>query len=531
MNSLVSLMAPPANAAASDPASGFVAPPPQSKSSFGSVLERTLHRAPERKAPNARAERPRSERRENARDEQSPPLSRTPLRSKQREEEAALDTSLAGACAVSGQPVQLDESVPPQGVVAETDATPTPATTAAAGDEGVESSAPSEAASAGELLLDAEAQISSTNPAQSCGNTASFRTTEQTATPAMLPDEASAPDNSSIAVELIGADGLTPAVEPEDSQSVAVRSDEFNLIASARLAREAEVRNTTTAQATETTDLLATPEVASQENRAAMPGAVALEAQKTARAARQFRADQTETLRGIAGANYGSTMKTGPNMEEIAGNTQQLLPSAAAGPVAALPTLPTEDGRKAGNVGSSPESLLEAGRLAPAPVRLDTSDAGELTEVTTPPSVARTAELISREVRMFKRGGDDLVEVVLTPDVKTQISLRLQWREGQVEVQARCDFGDYRSLNTEWPQLQAALASQGVRLSHLSERATTGFTDFFNQQGFSQRQGGEQGQGHERSGAEAGIPPLPTTNPKTNPSANPRGNRRFDYWA
>ncbi|MFO1511540.1 MAG: hypothetical protein U1F83_01270 [Verrucomicrobiota bacterium] len=95
-------------------------------------------------------------------------------------------------------------------------------------------------------------------------------------------------------------------------------------------------------------------------------------------------------------------------------------------------------------------------------------------------------------MRLFKRAADDLVEVVLTPDAKTQISLRLQWREGQVEAQARCDLGDFRALNSQWPQLQAALAAQGVRLSHLSERVQSGFTDFFNSPSFAQSHGGQR---------------------------------------
>lgn len=132
---------------------------------------------------------------------------------------------------------------------------------------------------------------------------------------------------------------------------------------------------------------------------------------------------------------------------------------------------------------------------------------------------------------MFKRGGDDLVEVVLTPDTKTQISLRLQWREGQVEVQARCDLGDYQSLNTQWSQLQASLAHHGVRLSHLSERASTGFTEFFNNPGFAQHQGRDE-QAQNPADQMESLPTLPVSVVKPGPTpAVRRSNRIFDSWA
>jgi hypothetical protein len=143
---------------------------------------------------------------------------------------------------------------------------------------------------------------------------------------------------------------------------------------------------------------------------------------------------------------------------------------------------------------------------------------------------ARLGEVISREVRMFKRGGDDLVEVVLTPDAKTQISLKLQWRDGQVEVQARCDLGDHRLLNAQWPQLQASFAAHGVRLSHLSERAHTGFTEFFSNSGFSQQQGGERQPAPQQSAIDVMKPSLPVAKPAATRSVI-RSSNRLESWA
>jgi hypothetical protein len=142
-------------------------------------------------------------------------------------------------------------------------------------------------------------------------------------------------------------------------------------------------------------------------------------------------------------------MKTTAKPNKTAGLNGQMLPGTQPVSVPPLPRI-AEEGRQPG-CGQRPLDLL-----------------------------ARIHDIIAREVRMFKHAADDLVEVALTPDAKTQISLRLQWRNGVVVARARCDFGDYRSLKTQWPQLQLLLARQGVRLSPLGERAPSGFTDFFN---------------------------------------------------
>jgi len=207
---------------------------------------------------------------------------------------------------------------------------------------------------------------------------------------------------------------------------------------------------------------------------------------------------------------------------------QQILPSTAAAPVATLPSLPTET--RLGS-GAPIDALHMAAKLSPAPTRADISGLGEQLDLRPATPITRISEVISREVRMFKRGGDDLVEVVLTPDARTQISLRVQWREGQVEVQARCDLGDHHSLNQQWPQLQASMAQHGVRLSHLSERVTTGFTDFFQNPNFSQQQGGERRTMSPATSAATTAPTGSQTGKQNPTKSGIRSNRLLESWA
>ena len=255
------------------------------------------------------------------------------------------------------------------------------------------------------------------------------------------------------------------------------------------------------------------------------------EARRTIRAARRAWAESLENDRGTGGAKITVSMNNAGKKEEIAGVTQQNLPGAESARVASMLNLPSESLRGLGGEISGVDALNAAARSAGGPTRADDLASGELLEMRGASPAVRMGEVISREVRMFKRGGDDLVEVVLTPDTKTQISLKLQWRDGQVEVQARCDMGDHRSLNTEWPQLQASLAAHGVRLSHLSERVQTGFTEFFSNSGFSQQHGGERQPASQQGAADVATPTVVrTTKPGTAKSVI-RASNRLESWA
>ncbi len=278
-----------------------------------------------------------------------------------------------------------------------------------------------------------------------------------------------------------------------------------------------------------------TPEVTTTADAAPVESVVvspitAEEVRRSARTDRSAATGTREKVRGTAAAKLTMSMNNEAKREEIAGLTQQVLPgNGVSQPVTGI-NLPSESQRNAGKENIGVDSLSAAARLTTGPARTDVSGSSEMLDVREASPAARIGEVISREVRMFKRGGDDMVEVVLTPDAKTQISLKLQWRDGQVEVQARCDMGDHQLLNTQWPQLQASFAAHGVRLSHLSERAHTGFTEFFGNSGFSQQQGGERQPAPQQSAVDMMKPVVPTTKPGAARSVVRSGNR-LESWA
>lgn len=253
-------------------------------------------------------------------------------------------------------------------------------------------------------------------------------------------------------------------------------------------------------------------------------------ARRLARAARRAWADALENARGIGGAKSTETMKNMVKQEKVAGLGEQILPGLADFSGAGL--LAGETPSRLGHKGepSVADALLAASKLGASVSRADLNELAQEAELPSATTLQRMNEVITREVKMFKRAGDDLVEVVLTPDAKTQISLKLQWRDGQVEVQARCDLGDYRALNSHWGQLQSAMAQQGVRLSHLSERTTTGFTEFFHHGTFSQHPGGGHRPGHQAS--QTTGTPSPLTPPTPAPTrAAARSQRLLESWA
>ncbi len=254
------------------------------------------------------------------------------------------------------------------------------------------------------------------------------------------------------------------------------------------------------------------------------------QARHVSRQARRAWAEALENGRGIGSAKSIGTMKTANNREEIAGLSPQLVPGSSGLPGSTLSNLPGDV--RLGVVGgnASIEALNAASRLNPGATRADLSGAGEPLDLRPPSPLVRTSELISREVHLFKRRGDDLVEVVLTPDARTQISLRLQWREGQVEVQARCDLGDHHALNLQWSQLQNAMAQHGVRLSHLTERAPTGFTEFFNNPSFSQQHGDRRSAAHS-SGTTSEFPAGAPAGKTGATISGARSNRLLESWA
>ncbi|HUS36117.1 MAG TPA: hypothetical protein VM680_12270 [Verrucomicrobiae bacterium] len=84
---------------------------------------------------------------------------------------------------------------------------------------------------------------------------------------------------------------------------------------------------------------------------------------------------------------------------------------------------------------------------------------------------ARLVETIRTEVANVRHLGETNMTVVLRPDSGTQLSLNVSiGRDGTIHAQARCERGDFQTLNAQWPQLQQSLAAHGIRIADLSNQ-------------------------------------------------------------
>lgn len=86
------------------------------------------------------------------------------------------------------------------------------------------------------------------------------------------------------------------------------------------------------------------------------------------------------------------------------------------------------------------------------------------------PQAEKVFNGISEQVVAFKKVGVNSMDAVLRPDGGTEISLHFSLRNnGQVDIVARVDRGDFEGLQAHWGELQSSLAQQGVRVGELHQ--------------------------------------------------------------
>jgi len=232
-----------------------------------------------------------------------------------------------------------------------------------------------------------------------------------------------------------------------------------------------------------------------------------------------FRRANMIALAGTAAAKSDHSMEKGLEQNQFAGLAEQKLPAHSRNALAV-------EQRPAGDRGL--ESVREAAfdrtdksihsladGLAGRPGSIAAASGSTGGMEATSGSAVRTAEQLlqnmTREVAQFKRFNAESMAVVLKPDAQTEIFLHLASRNGQIEIQARFERGDFASLNGQWAQLQQTLAQQGVRLSNLQEsfnqpsaQPQAGESDWSHGQ---MKHGGQRHSGRQ-TGEEAGAIPF-----------------------
>jgi len=172
---------------------------------------------------------------------------------------------------------------------------------------------------------------------------------------------------------------------------------------------------------------------------------------------------------GTVVAQMENVMKTMVKENKSAVKVEQKLPQAS---LAGIETMDSDfsekdNARDTSSVKDAPSAT------AWLPLAMDDRFQGWSTNLELAPatkSVLTSEQLffqISKQAVALKHFNADSMAVVLKPDSETAIFLHLQLQNGQVEVHARFERGDYQALQAGWAQLRESLASQGIRLSPL----------------------------------------------------------------
>lgn len=194
---------------------------------------------------------------------------------------------------------------------------------------------------------------------------------------------------------------------------------------------------------------------------------------------------------GTSGAKYRSPMQKAEKQNEIAESAEQNLPAGAssvaangnAKTVRAFNSTPESDKSDASGISASNVTDSFGGKEVNA---LPNSAA----PVSPTRAVERTQDLMALHAFRLRDSGQDSMQVVIKPSPDLHLALNLRMRDGQMEVTANLQRGDFEFLNRHWTDLQQQLEARGVRLAPLSNNETTASSGNFSQH--SGRQSSEE---------------------------------------
>jgi len=246
----------------------------------------------------------------------------------------------------------------------------------------------------------------------------------------------------------------------------------------------------------------------------------------------------TNTGDGTVVAQMENVMKTMVKENKSAVKVEQKLPRASLAEIETMDSdfSETDNAREASAVKDAPSAT------AWLPLAMDDRFQGwstnlELAPVTKP--VLTSEQLffqISKQAVALKHFNADSMAVVLKPDSETAIFLHLQLQNGQVEVHARFERGDYQALQAGWAQLRESLASQGIRLSPLHNSLSNDSTNAGQSSdnlGYGKREKYSDPQTPDRADAMSEVFASPRTEVGRRPiSQSPAGQKRqWEHWA
>ena len=151
------------------------------------------------------------------------------------------------------------------------------------------------------------------------------------------------------------------------------------------------------------------------------------------------------------------------------------LPRTAVKPTDAPPA---EDRIPSGQASASTEIAGVISLLAPGAVSDRATPAAEARPGAAASGIEAIQELraaIPGHALEFRQSKTEAMTVVLRPDSDTALQLQLVGRDGQVEIRAQLEHGNFHALNAQWGELQQTLSAQGIRLGELQDVGVAAF--------------------------------------------------------
>jgi hypothetical protein len=284
---------------------------------------------------------------------------------------------------------------------------------------------------------------------------------------------------------------------------------------------------------------------ATQENTLSLPLA---ELPETATKSAMMAASETASrarleLSGISAAKLSDNMKTAEKLNKFASPSEQILPLPIATGLNSEPALAVVAGP--GDLASHHQTQSDEHEISSLPLSIhqqafqDVRGTGEAELKTrdTTPTVELLQE-ITRQVAELRQFNAQSMALVLKPDPRTEIFVHLKLQEGEVNVYARFERGDFQTLSAHWGEIQHSLAQQGIRLGPLQESLHFGYRQSFEGHPDSSRHSGEFERSPHREKKSFGAQPAapaPTAaaqeTTRTRAKLNPRQNAPWESWA
>lgn len=233
---------------------------------------------------------------------------------------------------------------------------------------------------------------------------------------------------------------------------------------------------------------------------------------------------------GMVAAQRPPMMLAQPNRDDKAPKPEQTLPiehfeaSSFEQPVR-MAHLPREIGPK------QDAETLPVAEISPVVSEWSSFEGvAETSEVqpARPVTAAVLSESIRTHVQLLGSSGQNRLEVVLRPDAHTELHLSVETVNGRIQVQARCDRGDFALLDANWNAVQSTLGMQGIRVEPLQVSNGAHFQQ--NSQNPSQSFGEQSSQRQEREQffIEQEFPNRKGTRQQTTGGTSARG---WQSWA